>query len=104
MLNGNYADANFMGTGKRIAFDLNAGRYSKVYSFTHTNPYVTVDELSRTWSLTYRDVTQFVSSSSDFGSKTIAAGVDYSYPISEVQYLRFGLSLQHAELLTNDAG
>ncbi len=27
ILNGNYADANFMGTGKRIAFELNSGRY-----------------------------------------------------------------------------
>jgi outer membrane protein insertion porin family len=104
ILNGNYADANFMGTGKRIALELNSGKYSKVYSFSQTTPYITVDELTRTYSLTYRDVTQFVSASSDFGSKTMAAGVDYSYPISEVQYLRFGLSLQRAELLTNDAG
>ena len=104
ILNGNYADANFLGTGKRIAFDLNSGRYSKVYSFTHTNPYVTVDELSRTWSLTYRDVTQFVSASSDFGSKTIAAGLDYGYPITEFQTIRFGASLQSSELLANSGG
>jgi len=104
ILNGNYADANFMGTGKRIAFDLNSGRYSKVYSFTHTNPYVTVDELSRTYSLTYRDVTQFVSSSSDFGSKTIAAGLDYGYPITEFQTVRFGMSLQSSQLLANTGG
>jgi outer membrane protein insertion porin family len=104
ILNGNYADANFMGTGKRIAFDLNAGRYSKVYSFTHTNPYVTVDELSRTWSLAYRDVTQFVSASSDFGSKTIAAGLDYGYPLSEFQTIRFGVSLQSSQLLANTGG
>jgi outer membrane protein insertion porin family len=104
MLNGNYADANFMGTGKRIAFDLNSGRYSKVYSFTHTNPYVTVDELSRTWSLQYRDVTQFVSASSDFGSKTIAAGLDYGYPITEFQTIRFGVSLQSSQLLANNGG
>ena len=104
ILNGNYADANFMGTGKRIAFDLNSGRYSKVYSFTHTNPYVTVDELSRTWSLQYRDVTQFVSASSDFGSKTIAMGLDYGYPITEFQTIRFGMSLQSSQLLANNGG
>jgi outer membrane protein insertion porin family len=104
ILNGNYADANFMGSGKRIALELNSGRYAKVYSFSHTNPYTTVDQLSRTWSLTYRDVTQFVSASSDFGSKTIAAGIDYGYPITEFQTLRFGVSLQSAELLANNSG
>jgi outer membrane protein insertion porin family len=104
ILNGNYADANFMGTGKRIALELNSGKYAKVYSFSHTNPYTNVDQLSRTWSLTYRDVTQFVSASSDFGSKTIAAGLDYGYPITEYQTLRFGVSLQSAELLANNSG
>ncbi len=104
ILNGNYADANFMGTGKRIALELNSGRYAKVYSFSHTNPYTSIDNLSRTFSLTYRDVTQFVSASSDFGSKTIAAGLDYGYPITEFQTVRFGVSLQSAELLANTGG
>jgi outer membrane protein insertion porin family len=104
MLNGNYADANFMGTGKRIALELNAGQYAKVYSFTHTNPYVSVDNLSRTYSLAYRDVTQFVSASSDFGNKTIAAGLNYGYPITEFQTINFGISLQSAELLANSGG
>jgi outer membrane protein insertion porin family len=104
ILNGNYADSNFMGTGKRIALELNSGRYSKVYSFSHTNPYVSVDHVSRTMSLTYRDVTQFVSASSDFGSKTAAVGLDYSYEITEFQSLRFGVSLQDASLLTNNLG
>jgi len=104
ILNGNYADSNFMGTGKRIALELNSGRYAKVYSFSHTNPYTNVDNLARTLSLTYRDVTQFVSASSDFGSKTIAGGLDYGYPITEYQTIRFGLSLQSAQLLTNNLG
>ena len=29
ILNGNYADANFMGTGDRVAVDLNSGRYAR---------------------------------------------------------------------------
>ena len=104
ILNGNYADSNFMGTGKRIALELNSGRYAKVYSFSHTNPYVSVDNLARTFSITYRDVTQFVSASSDFGSETLAFGIDYAYPITEYQTVRYGLSLQSAQLLTNELG
>jgi outer membrane protein insertion porin family len=104
ILNGNYADSNFMGSGERVAVELNSGRYSKVYSFSHTDPYRTVDNLSRTISLTYRDITQFVSASSDFSSETISAGLDYSYPITEFQYLRFGLTLQRAQILTNSFG
>ena len=100
ILNGNYADSNFMGTGERISVDLNSGRYSKVYGVSHTNPYTTIDGVARTLSLTYRDVTQFVSASSDFSSETLALGVDYGYPITEFQALRVGLSAQRASLLT----
>jgi len=102
ILNGNFVHSNFMGTGQRIAMEINSGRYSKVYSFTHTDPYRSIDGISRQLSLTYRDITQFVSASSDFSTKTLAAGVDYGYPLTEYQFIHFGLSLQDSELLTSE--
>ena len=100
ILNGSYADSNFMGTGERIALELNSGRYSKVYSGSHTDPYTTIDGLARTTSLTFRDITQFTSASSDFSTKTLTAGLDFGYPITEYQSLRLGVALQGAELVT----
>jgi outer membrane protein insertion porin family len=91
-----------MGTGERISLDLNAGQYSKVYGVSHTDPYINVDGVARTTSLTYRDVTQFVSASSDFSSETIAFGLDFGYPITEFQGLRLGLSAQRSSLLTGE--
>jgi outer membrane protein insertion porin family len=99
ILNGSYTDSNFAGSGERLAVELNGGRYSKVYSISHTNPYMTIDGIARTYSISYRDVTQFVSSSSALASKTFSAGVDYGYPITEFQGLRAGLSLQQADLV-----
>ena len=102
ILNGNYADSNFLGSGERISLDLNSGRYSKVYGFSHTDPYTNIDGVARTMSFTYRDVTQFVSASSDFSSESLALGVDYGYPISEFQALRLGISAQRSSLITGD--
>ncbi|HEY4215429.1 MAG TPA: outer membrane protein assembly factor BamA [Steroidobacteraceae bacterium] len=104
MLNGQYIDANWMGTGQRVAVDLNGGAYSKVYNISHTNPYTSVDGVSRTESLTYSDVTQFVSSSSDFSSKQYSFGLTWAYPISEFQFLRFGGTLSDSNLLTSSLG
>jgi outer membrane protein insertion porin family len=103
-LNGSYTDANFLGTGQRIALELNGGAFSKVYSLQHTNPYTSIDGVSRTESLTYRDVTQFVSSSSNFSSKTISAGMTFDYPLTEFQYFRVGGTLDSSQLLTNSLG
>ncbi len=104
ILNGNFTHSNFLGTGQRVQAEINAGKYSKVYSFAHTDPYTTIDGIARTVSLVYRDVTQFVSAASDFSTKTATAALEYGYPISEYQSFRFGMALQRSELLTSSNG
>jgi outer membrane protein insertion porin family len=104
ILSGNYADANFLGTGRRVAVDLNSGRYSKVYGLSVTEPYFTANGIGLTGNVTYRDQTQFVAASSDFSSETIGAGFDVGYPISESQGLRMGLQFTKSSLLTSSGG
>jgi len=101
MLNGSYADSDFLGSGQRIAVNLQGGAFSKVYTLQHTNPYTSIDNLQQSESLTYSDVTQFVSSSSQFSSQTLSLGPTWAYPISEFMYLRFGAVFTSAQLLTN---
>jgi outer membrane protein insertion porin family len=101
MLNGSYADSNFMGTGERISLNLNGGEFQKVYSLQWTNPYTNIDNLQRTISLSYSDVTQFVSSSSNFSSETLSVGPTWAYPITEFMYFRFGATFNSSQLLTN---
>jgi outer membrane protein insertion porin family len=102
ILNGSIVHTNFLGSGNRVALSLNSGRFSKLYSLSHTDSYVTPNEVRRTVSLTHRDITQFVSGASDFSTTSSGASVEYSYPISEYQYLTFGLAYQQAELLTSN--
>ena len=99
-LNGNFVHSNFMGTGNRVGVDLSGGEFFKVYSLNFTDPYRTIDELSRTLSLSFRDIRQFTSATSDFSTQTITAGADWSYPVTEMQYLRFGLSASQAQMVT----
>tara|TARA_R110002049_G_scaffold93308_10_gene230785 strand:- start:4736 stop:7147 length:2412 start_codon:yes stop_codon:yes gene_type:complete len=101
LLNGSIVHTNFLGTGNRVALELNSGRYSKLYSLSHTDPYRTIDGIRRTVSVSYRDITQFTSASSDFSTTTAGASVDYGYPIGEYQSISLGLSYQHAELATS---
>ena len=60
-----------------------------------------IDNLQRTISLTYSDVTQFVSSSSTFSSQTLSVGPTWAYPITEFMYLRTGFAFNSSHLLTN---
>jgi len=101
-LNGNFVHSNFFGTGDRIALEINAGKYSKSYTFAHTDPYTTIDGIARTTSLTLRDVTQFVAASSAFSTKQITGAVQWSYPISERQYLSAGTSANKNTLVVSE--
>jgi outer membrane protein insertion porin family len=104
ILQGSYADSNFMGTGKRVSFDINTSKYQRSFYFSHTNPYIGINNFSRSFSLRYSDVSQFVSASSDFSSKSFSASLDFGYPISEVQGLRFGVNVTRSQLLTDSNG
>ena len=89
-----------MGSGNNVALQLDSGIYNKIYSFSHTNPYRTVDNLARTISLSYRDSKQFVSESSDFKSSNIALGLTYGYPVTEFQRITAGAVVQRVDFLT----
>jgi len=101
LLNGSIVHTNFLGTGDRVALEVNSGQFQKLYSISHTDPYRTMDGVHRTLSVNYRDITQFTSASSDFSTTSTGATVDYGYPISEYQRVSFGLTYQHSELLSS---
>lgn len=103
LLNGSFVHANFMGSGERLAVELLSGKYSRSYSISHTDPYTNVDGVSRTVGVQYRDITQYVSAASDFSTTTMSASLEFGYPITEFQGLRFGLVAQQSDLIVNPA-
>ncbi len=101
LLNGNFTHSNFLGTGNRVGLDINAGRYSKIYSISHTDPYVTTNGISRRTSLAFRETTQFTSASSDFNTESLQAAIEYGIPLSDFSRVRFGGSYQDTELVVS---
>ncbi len=101
ILSGSFVHSNFMGTGNRVAAELNGGEFSRIFSLSHTDPYTTVDGVSRTVSATYRKIDQYTRASSDFETETGTLGLDYAWPITEFQSVRAGLIAQRADLFTD---
>src|SRR5690606_21744734 len=101
ILGGNFIHPNFLGTGNRVALNLSGGEYYKLYEFSLTDYYRTVDELSRTILFSYQDITRFTSYTSQFSTETLSTGMSWQYPITEYQYFNFGFQYQDSELLTS---
>jgi outer membrane protein insertion porin family len=104
LLNGNFVHTNFMGTGNRVSADLNYGEFRTIIGASYTNPYITPNEVSRTLSATYREITQFTADASDFDTTTLSLGVEYGYPLTEYQRVIWGGTWQKSELAVNRIG
>ncbi len=100
MLQGNFIDTNLFGSGERLAVELNGGNYSRVFSVSHSDPYFTMDNVSRSLSASYVERERLTSSFSQFTTTTWSAGAGLGYPLSEDQYLNFGLTYSHEDLAT----
>jgi len=100
-LGGNFVHSNFMGTGNRLAVNLQGGKYQKIYDASYTDAYRTVDGLSRQLSVSYLDSKQFTSTASQFSTTTASAGISWGYLIKEYQNVRFGVTYQKADLATS---
>ena len=98
ILNGGISHANFLGSGDRVSVQLNSGRWQKLYSLSYTDPYRTLDGISRTITFNHRDVAQFFSAFSDYSTTSTGAGINYGIPITDYQRLSFGLSYNRATM------
>ncbi len=99
-VSGSAVHSNLFGRGNRLAIGVTGTGYSRLYNLSYTDPYVTMDGMSVTGSLTYQNYSQFFSSGSDLDTTTAAASAEVSYPITELQSLIFGATLQQADLIT----
>jgi outer membrane protein insertion porin family len=100
ILNGSFIDSNLFGTGERLSLELNGGQYGRVFSVAHTNPYFTKDAVSRSLNASYVERERLTSSFSEFKTQTWSTGLGVGYPLSENQFVNFGLTYSHEDLST----
>lgn len=75
---------NFLGSGKRVSAAINTSRVNTIYSLGYTNPYYTIDGVSRGFNLSFRDTdTQGQLNLARFLSDVATANVTYGFPLSE---------------------
>jgi len=94
VLSASISQNNFLGTGKRMSASFNNSDVFTVYSLAYTNPYYTIDGISRGFSLTYRATDADEANISSYQTETYAAGVNWGLPLNESDRLGFGLDVE----------
>ncbi len=97
----NINQPNFLGTGDRVALQINTSSSNTVYSLSFTDPYYTPDGISRGFDIYRRDVDTNTSSTSSIGtynSSSYGFGVRYGLPLSEMDYLTAGITVDYTKV------
>ncbi len=92
ILNGSISQNNFLGTGRRVDASINNSSVNKVFSGSYTNPYYTVDGISRGFGASFRQTDANNANLSNYSTDTYGAHVTYGFPLSESNFFRFTIS------------
>lgn len=91
----NINQPNFLGTGNRVATQINTSKVNTVYSLSFTDPYFTPDGISRGFDVYRRDVDTDTSQTNQLGSyksSSYGLGVRFGLPLTERDFLSAGIT------------
>ncbi len=84
VLSTSVTQANIFGSGKTVGVSISSGSTNKIYSLSQTDPYFTVDGVSRGFDIYRRDFDAFNVNLGDYSTSSYGAGVRFGYPFTSV--------------------
>ena len=98
LFNASVSQDNFLGSGKRVSFAFNNSKVTTVYSFYYTDPYYTINGVSRGFGLFYKKTDADQANISSYTTDTYGANVNYGIPINEFDTIRVSPEFENLKL------
>ena len=89
---------NFLGTGNRVAAQVNTGKVNTVYSLSYTDPYFTPDGISRTFNIYRRDIDTTSLGTGTYKTSSYGGGMSFGMPLNERDSVSAGLSFDFTDV------
>jgi len=89
---------NIFGSGNALTAAINTSNVNRVISLAFTQPYVTVDGISRTIEIYQRKTQPGSQDVSAYGSNTAGAAIQYGVPITETDSIIAGFRYEHTDI------
>src|SRR6185312_14894809 len=89
---------NVLGTGNSLAVGINTSKINRTISGVYTDPYWTVDGVSRTIELYQKNIDPTSLAVSNYESSTLGAAMSFGVPISENDTINLGGRVEHTKL------
>jgi outer membrane protein insertion porin family len=91
---------NFLGSGKKIGFNIANSSTRTEYSYNYLDPYYTLDGVSRGYNVYYRERDYEEDDISSYSADEAGGGVTFGYPIDDNQRLSFSGDIEYISLNT----
>jgi len=98
MLGFNLQEQNFLGSGNTVAIGINKNIYTESYNFSFLDPYYTKDGISRGYNIYFRETDYGEFNVANYLSNSQGAGIQFGYPISDVQRVNFGITYDKTDI------
>jgi outer membrane protein insertion porin family len=98
VLSGSISQQNIFGSGNALALNVNTSRYNRTYSVVYTEPYWTVNGVSRTLEAYEKTLDPTGLAIAQYSSKTYGAAMGFGIPITETDTINVGGRYEHTSL------
>ena len=98
MLGFNLQEQNFLGTGNTVGIGINKNIYSEMYNISFLDPFATKDGVSLGYNLYSRETDYGEFKVANYLSNSYGFGVQFGYPISDVQRLNFDITYDNTDI------
>lgn len=98
ILQGSISQSNIFGSGNTLAAQVSTGSYSSILSLSFTQPYYTVDGVSRGFDVYNRTTDAGVLALGNYKTDALGAGIRFGIPITEHDTIGLGISAEDTKL------
>ncbi len=90
---------NLSGSGEKLAVNFSNDKANQIYSLSFTDPYYTIDGISRTVSLSYRERDASEEDIVDYLQNSYGANIAFGIPLSEYERVRVGVGYEVTDII-----
>jgi outer membrane protein insertion porin family len=102
ILSGSINQSNVFGSGNHLSAQINSGRINTVYALSFTDPYYTVDGISRGFDAYRRKMNATDLSIAKYNTDSLGTGVRFGVPLNEMDTLNLGVAAESLKLSVYD--
>lgn len=100
VLSGSVTQQNIFGSGKHVSIGLNTSKINTTYALSYTDPYYTVEGVSRGFDIYLREIDAANSGLGNYRTQTAGGMLRFGVPVTEIDTINYGLGYEKTKVST----